>query len=164
VLKIAYSNECECLSSTLKIAYSNECECLSSTLKIAYSNECECLSSTSVSFTVNYRHLSITVVELSCEDVFGTGDFVLPVLVVNVKNVNKPYLKNFGIKQRHLPGIHVQFKLHILLNISLFSKNEFLQLQRLNVCEKHTHKKTVAGLLRDINVSIFFLTIRKQST
>jgi hypothetical protein len=39
-----------------------------------------------------------TVVKLSCEDVFGTGDFVLPVLVVNVKNVNKPYFKNFGIK------------------------------------------------------------------
>jgi hypothetical protein len=71
----------------------------------------------------------ITVVKLSCEDVFETGDFVLPVLVVNVKNVNKPYFKNFGIKQRHLPGIHVQFTC-----ISLFFKNAFLQLQRLNAC------------------------------
>ena len=73
-----------------------------------------------------------TVVKLSCEDVFGTGDFVLPVLVVNVKNVNNPYFKNFGIKQRHLLGIHVIFKLHILLNISLFFKNAFLQLRYLN--------------------------------
>jgi hypothetical protein len=48
------------------------------------------------------------------------------VLVVNVKNVNKPSFKNFGIKQRHLPAIHVQFRLHILLNISLFFKNAFL--------------------------------------
>jgi hypothetical protein len=37
--------------------------------------------------------------KLSCEDVFGPGDFVLPVLVINVKNVNKPDFKNFGIKQ-----------------------------------------------------------------
>jgi hypothetical protein len=45
-----------------------------------------------------------TVVKLSCEDVFGTGDLVLPVLVVNVKNVNKPYFKNFGIKTETLTG------------------------------------------------------------
>jgi hypothetical protein len=72
----------------------------------------------------------ITVVKL----VWYTGDFVLPVLVVNFKNVNKPYFKNFGIKQRHLPGICVQFKLHILLNVSLFFKNAFLKLRRLNAC------------------------------
>jgi hypothetical protein len=94
-----------------------------------------------------------TVVKLSCEEVFCTGDFVLPVLVVNVKNVNNSYFKNFGIKHIHLPGIHVQFQLHILLNISLFFKNAFLQLRRLNVC--YTHKIPVAGLLRDKNVSIF---------
>jgi hypothetical protein len=40
-----------------------------------------------------------TVVKLSCEDVFGPGDFVLPVLVINFKSVNKPYFKNFGIKR-----------------------------------------------------------------
>jgi hypothetical protein len=88
-------------------------------------------------------------------DVLDPGDFVLPVLLVNVKNVNKSYFKKFGIKQRHLLGIHVQFKLHILPNISLFFKNAFLQLRHLNT------KKTVSVLLCDISESIFLYNNQK---
>jgi hypothetical protein len=58
-----------------------------------------CSDDTHFKITSVWIRVRITVVKLPCEDVFGPGDFVLPLLVINVKNVNKPYFKNFGIKQ-----------------------------------------------------------------
>jgi hypothetical protein len=52
-----------------------------------------------LSICVFFPYRKITVVKLSCDDVFGPGDFVLPVLVINFKSVNKPYFKNLALKE-----------------------------------------------------------------
>jgi hypothetical protein len=62
----------------------------------------------------------------------------LPFIWFDFCNLNSQGKKNFKryrvcfFKQRYLPGSHFQFKLHILLNISLFFKNAFKGMLKRN--------------------------------